>query len=96
LELKAKMKNIAYDMRRIWIDKERYLPLKEERYAKSGKLLKNTEIREVFYQDDRWYPRHIFYKDMLLKGKGTELYINKIEFVDKIPDARFSKASLRK
>jgi len=96
LELTARIEDVSYTKRKIWIDKERYLPLKEERFAKSGKLLKNTEIREVFLQDGRWYPRHIFYKDMLLKGKGTELFIDEIDFVDKIPDARFSKAALRK
>jgi outer membrane lipoprotein-sorting protein len=96
LDLTAKMDDIAYYRRKIWIDKERFLPLKEERYAKSGKLLKRSEIRDVFFQDQRWYPKHIFYKDMLSNGKGTELFIDEIEFVDDIPDSRFSKAALRK
>ncbi|MFC1887277.1 outer membrane lipoprotein-sorting protein [Candidatus Cloacimonadota bacterium] len=95
LDLNAKMDDIAYYSRKIWIDKERYLPLKEERFAKSGKLLKRSEIRDVFFQEERWYPKHIFYKDMLSKGKGTELFIDKIEFVDEIPDSRFTKAALR-
>ena len=96
VELSAKQDDINYYSRKLWIDKERFLPLKEERYAKSGKLLKRSEIREVFFQDDRWYPRQLFYKDMLSNGKGTELFIDSIEFVDQIPPSRFSKAVLRK
>jgi outer membrane lipoprotein-sorting protein len=96
VELSAKQEDINYYSRKLWIDKERFLPLQEERYAKSGKLLKRSEIREVFFQDDRWYPRHLFYKDMLSNGEGTELFIDSIEFVDQIPPSRFSKAALRK
>lgn len=96
VELSAKQEDITYYSRKLWVDKERFLPLKEERYAKSGKLLKRSEIREVFWQDERWYPKHIYYKDMLSTGKGTELFIDSIEFVDQIPASRFSKAALRK
>jgi len=96
IELTAIMKDIAYHSRKLWIDKERFLPLREERFAKSGKLLKTTEIREYFQTSDRWYPKHLFYKDMLLRSKGTELFIDTIEFVDQIPDFRFTKAALRK
>lgn len=39
--LTAKVKGLSYPMRRAWIDKEYLLPMKEELYAKSGKLLKN-------------------------------------------------------
>ena len=39
--------NPAYHSRKVWVDKERFLALKEERYATSGKLLKTTEITSV-------------------------------------------------
>ena len=42
LFLTAKIKGLSYPMRRAWIDKEYLLPLKEELYAKSGKLLKTS------------------------------------------------------
>ena len=78
LELKAKETDITYYSRKIWVDKERWLPLKEERYAKSGKLLKKTEIEEVFKVSGRWYPKKMNFKDMLLKGNGTEYIIDSI------------------
>ena len=48
LELKAKPGvDPSYHSRKLWVDKERFLPLKEERYATSGKLLKTAEIKSV-------------------------------------------------
>jgi outer membrane lipoprotein-sorting protein len=47
LELTAKVENVTYHTQKMWIDTERYIPLKQEMYAKSGQLLKRTELREV-------------------------------------------------
>ncbi len=96
IELKAITEDITYFSRKIWVDKERLLPLKEFRYAKSGKLLKKTEIIETFKLEDRWYPKHIIFKDELSKNKGTELIFDAIEFDAEIPPHIFSKAALRK
>jgi len=96
LKLKAKYDDIAYDTREIWVDKKRFIPLKENRFAKSGKLLKNTEIKSVFQVDGRWYPERMIFKDSLKGGMGTEFIINKIDFNREIPSHIFSKAMLRK
>ncbi len=96
LSLQAKVDDIAYYFRKLWVDKERALPLKEDRIAKSGKLLKTTEIVEVFQASERWYPKRMIFKDNLSKGKGTEFIIDSIEFNVDIPDHIFSKASLRR
>ncbi len=96
LELTALNKSVTYQTRKIWVDKTRWLPLREERFAKSGKLLKKTEIVSVQKIGERWYPKKMIFKDMLSKGEGTEYHIEKIEFVNKIPSYIFSKASLRK
>jgi negative regulator of sigma E activity len=96
LELTAKKDDISYYSRKIWVDTERLLPLREERFAKSGKLLKKTEILEVFKQDGRWYPKHMIFKDMLSRGKGTEYFIESIDFDVDIPEYKFTKAALRR
>lgn len=96
LELTAREKDVAYHSRKIWVDKERMVALKEDRYAKSGKLLKTTEILEVFQVEGRWYPRRMIFKDALSKGQGTEFIIDSIGFDVDIPESVFSKASLRK
>ena len=96
VELIAKRDDIAYAKRKVWVDSERWITLKEERYARSGKLLKTTEITEVFKVEDRWYPKHMIFKDVLKKGKGTEFIIDSIKFDQDIPEYLFTKAALRK
>ncbi len=95
LGLSAKKDGLAYESRKIWVDRERFLPLREERYAKSGKLLKTYEILEVFQVKDRWYPKRSIFKDALASGDGTENIVDSIEFDVDIPESIFSKASLR-
>ena len=94
--LTAKVEDVAYQTKKVWIDKLRFLPLREERFGKSGKLLKTTEIKEVFKIGKRWYPKNMVFKDVLKKGKGTEFIIDSIEFDVEIPKAVFTKAALRK
>lgn len=96
LELVAKVEEIAYHSRKLWVDKERYLPLKEDRFAKSGKLLKTVKIDDVFQVGTRWYPKKMTFKDVLKKGDGTQFTIDSIEFDADVPKHKFSKASLRR
>lgn len=96
IKLTAKVEDIAYHSRKMWVDKERMLALREDRFAKGGKLLKTAEIPEVFQVNQRWYPKRIVFKDVLSKGKGTELIVDSIEFDVEIPKHIFSKASLRR
>jgi outer membrane lipoprotein-sorting protein len=95
-KLIAKKRDIAYYSRKVWVDAERWLPLKEERFAKSGRLLKTFQIVDVFKADNRWYPKKMVFKDVLSRGKGTEYIIEAIDFNVTIPDHKFTKASLRK
>jgi len=96
VKLTAIVEDVSYYTRKIWVDKMRMLALREDRFAKSGKLLKTAEILEVFKVNQRWYPKRMIFKDALSKGKGTELIIESIEFDVEIPEHMFSKASLRK
>ena len=63
MQLKAKVDNVAYYSQKIWIDTERFIPLKQEMYAKSGQLLKRTELSDVKQIQGRWFPTTIIYKD---------------------------------
>jgi len=97
LELKARAgADPSYNSRKVWVDKERFLPLKEERYATSGKLLKTTEITSVRQFQRRWVAEHAVFKDALKNDGGTEFTVVSIEFDVKIPDTVFSQAALRK
>lgn len=96
LELNAKVDDAAYQSRKIWVDQERYVPLKEELYAKSGQLLKKTTMRDVEKIDGRWYPKTVVYKDMLKEGEGTEFTLLEVKFDQDIPEYIFSKAALKR
>lgn len=95
LELKAKVEDVAYASRKVWIDQERYIPLQEELYAKSGQLLKRSTLSDVRNIDGRWFPATIIYKDMLKQGDGTEFRITSIRFDQEIEDYLFTKAALK-
>ena len=95
--MEAKVKGLSYPKRRAWIDKEYFLPTKEELYAKSGKLLKTSTMDGIKKVQGRWFPSRYIFKDELKRtSKGTEWIINEIQFDSEIPDSRFSKARLRK
>ena len=96
LDLKAKTEDISYEKCKLWVDKDRYIPLKENLYAKSGKLLKTIDINEAMNVDGRWILKSAVYKDVLKEGGGTNLIIESIKFDDHIPEYIFSKASLRR
>ena len=97
MHLEAKVKGLSYPKRRAWIDKEFLLPMKEELYAKSGKLLKTSTMDRIKKVQGRWFPSRFIFKDELKRNsKGTEWLIDDIEFDADIPKSRFSKAKLRK
>lgn len=96
LKLSATKEDIAYHTREIWVDKTRYTVLKENRYAKSGKLLKTAEVLEVKRMGGRWVTTHVRFKDMLKKGKGTEFILDNVQFNTDIPAHRFSKSALKR
>ena len=97
LFLEAKITGLSYPKRRLWIDNEYLLPMKEELYAKSGKLLKTTSMDGVKKIQGRWFPSRFNYKDELKRNsKGTEWLIEDVVFDTEIPDSRFEKAILRK
>ena len=96
VDLIAKVDNTAYYRRKMWIDAERFVPLKEDLFAKSGQLLKRTVFSRVELINGRWFPMSINFKDMLKNGKGTDFQITQIKFNQKIPDYIFTKASLKK
>ncbi|MBN1158478.1 MAG: outer membrane lipoprotein-sorting protein [Bacteroidales bacterium] len=95
LELTAKVDDVAYYSRKEWIDRERYVPLREELYAKSGQLLKRTDLKDVKMIQGRWFPTTMVFKDMLKDGEGTEYVINSIQFNQQIPEYIFTKAALK-
>ena len=96
LELTAKTRDVAYYKRKLWVDQSREIPLREDLYAKSGKLLKKLDLKDVVKIEGRWFPQRMIFKDMLKKGRGTEFVFEDIKFDQEIPEHIFTKAALRR
>ncbi len=95
LELTAKVENVAYYSQKIWVDTERYVPLKQEMFARSGQLLKRTTLSDVRQVQGRWFPMRVVYKDVLKDGEGTEFILTSAKFDQNIPEYIFTKAALK-
>ena len=95
LELTARVSDAAYPRQKLWVDRERFVPLRQELYARSGKLLKTALLSDLQRVGGRWYPMQVLYKDMLKQGKGTEFRTIQIAFDQAIPEWIFSKAALK-
>ena len=109
LDLTAKVKKVTYFRRKIWVDKEVFLPVKEELYAKSGKKLKEMELGNVKEflpvnsnrrvnrnRTRRYYPLYVAMRNLLRKDSLTEMIITKAEFDLEIPEWTFTLRNLRK
>ncbi|HBK69168.1 MAG TPA: outer membrane lipoprotein-sorting protein [Firmicutes bacterium] len=88
-------KEVSYYRRKSWIDKERFVGLKEELYTRSGRLLKVMTVTKVKEIEGRWYPLESVMEDKLRKNTRTEFIINSIEFNPQIPLGTFTLENLR-
>jgi len=86
---------VSYYRRVSWIDKERFVGLKEELYAQSGRLLKETRVNEVEEIEGRWIPINSVMENKLRKNTYTEFKINQIDFDPEIPEDTFALQTLR-
>lgn len=93
--LSAIKPEVNYQMQQMWVDQERYVPLKVDMFAKSKKLLKRIVFSDVQKLQGRWFPMTMLYKDMLKDGKGTKMTFVDIQLDAKIPANIFNKSSLK-
>lgn len=96
LELTTKVEDAAYYTQKIWVDTERYIPLKQEMFARGGKLLKRLTLSDIKQVQGRWFPMRMVYKDALKEGDGTEFRLTSVKFDQNIPEYIFTKAALKK
>jgi len=86
---------VSYYRRVSWIDKERFIGLKEELYTQSGKLLKETKLNEVQEIEGRWIPVDSVMENKLRKDTYTGFKIVQIDFNPEIPEGTFTLQNLR-
>jgi outer membrane lipoprotein-sorting protein len=96
LQLTAKVPEVNYFSRKMWVDKEIYVAVKVELYAKSGKLMKEVSISEFENIGPYRFPTRIRMENKLRKETYTELILKDVELDIRIPDRIFTKAYLER
>jgi len=96
MTLQAKRKTKTYQMLKIWVDPIKKIVLKEEAYAKSGKLLKLIHFKEYRKVDNRLFPRKMIFRDMLKENTKTTYMFDEIRFDVDIPSKYFSQSILKR
>ncbi|MGC8764403.1 MAG: outer membrane lipoprotein-sorting protein [Brevinematia bacterium] len=94
--LTAKVKEVNYYKRKMWIDKEYFVPLKEERYAISDKLLKVFESKDIKFYKDRAYATRSVVSDKLKTDTKTVVVIEDASFDVEIPKSYFTRRYLER
>ena len=89
LKLVARDKKTTYQTRKVWINPEERIVLKEERFAKSGKLLKEILFEDYNKIGNRQFPRTMIFKDLLKENTQTTYKFDVIEFDIEIPSKYF-------
>lgn len=92
--LTALKEDLSYHKQQMWVDAERYVPLKVQMFSKSGKVLKQIEFSDVKKVQGRWFPMTMVYTDLLKKSKGTRMQFVDIQLDVNIPAHIFNKANL--
>jgi len=96
LELTAKVLDVNYYARKQWVDKDDYVTLKAELYAKSGKLMKEITVSE-FQKIGRYrFPTSIRMENKLRQNTYTELILENIKLDIEIPTRIFTRAYLER
>lgn len=96
LHLVARDKETTYQTRKVWVSPENQTVLKEERFAKSGKLLKRIEFKDYEKIGSRLFPRTMVFRDMLKENTKTTYKFDVIEFDVEIPKKYFSQSILKR
>ncbi|CAM3341261.1 outer membrane lipoprotein-sorting protein [Corallococcus sp. ZKHCc1 1396] len=91
LELKAKDPAVTYPRRVSCIDKETFVPLKQDLYALSGMLLKTWTMSDVkTFADGRRFPTRMSVRDHVKQGSVTRVEFKELEFGIDSPQEVFS------
>lgn len=96
VDLNAKNPGLTYARRKMWIAKDTFIPVKAERYAQSGLLLKTLTMSEVTEISGRKFPMRMVMQDAARKGSQSEFKFANMQFDLPLADDTFSRRRLMK
>jgi outer membrane lipoprotein-sorting protein len=86
----------GYTYQRVWIDQQRYIPLKLEFYDRKQSLLKTLEFRDYRQYLDRYWRADRMFMQNHQTGKSTLLTWQGYRFRTGLEDSDFNKNSLKR
>ena len=90
------VKNINYYKEILYIEKGKYVMLRAEYYAKSGRLLKTIDVENVISKKGHYFPTKMIIKDMRRKSSKTIIEFSTIDFDITLPKGIFSIEYLKR
>lgn len=94
LSLEAKVKDVSYVKRTMWVDTETFIQMKEDLFASSGKLLKSSRVLETRKVGNRTMAARTEMRDMLKKDTKTVFEMNDATFDTPLAPERFTRQAL--
>lgn len=95
LELQAKGAGATYGKIILWVEQDKFWPLKAEFYALSGRFLKTCYYENYKKLAGKMRPSRLVMRDAIIKDQYSVLEFNSID-LGKIPEKYFSKEYLKK
>lgn len=80
---------------RIWVDRERHVPLQVERFGAGGALVKRVEFGDFRAAGGLQLPGRIVMHD-LRKGSTTEINVREFRLNTGLADSRFTEAGMKR
>lgn len=96
LKLKAKKADAAYFERKLWVDEKLYVVVKQEMYAKSGKMLKLMTISDTQKIGSRNFSTKIRMEDKLKQNSFSEMVYSNIRLDEPLSDSIFTTQNLER
>ncbi|MEW8625014.1 MAG: outer membrane lipoprotein-sorting protein [Candidatus Thiodiazotropha sp.] len=88
--------NSGYTRQQMWVDKERYIPIKIDYYDRKNVLLKTLVFRGYQQYLDQYWRADEMYMENHQTGKSTLLTWKQYDFRSGLSDADFNKNSLKR
>lgn len=96
LELKAKDLEVAYNKVIIQYDTKKRVPVKQEMYSLSSKLIKTMFYEDIVQIDGSYVPSTIIIREELQRNTQTKMYYTNIKKKNSKPTEFFTLGSLRR
>lgn len=94
LSLEAKNRSETYQKEKIYVDKERMVPLKMDLYSRSGKLLKEVYYSSYITDGGIYFPGKVEIVNAVKKNSSSLMTIDEMVFNSSIDEAYFDSEEL--